>query len=89
MLPESEQQTTEIFERVMAQATQDPFSFEDREIPIQFSVGVAPWKWSETFENALQNADKALYEAKSRCGCTVVNFAELQKLNESHKNARQ
>lgn len=89
VLPNSEQQTTEIFERVMAQVTQDPFSFEDREIPIQFSAGVAPWKSSETFENALQNADEALYEAKALGGQKVANLADLQVLDESNKNARQ
>jgi diguanylate cyclase (GGDEF)-like protein len=89
VLPNSEQQTTEIFERVITQATQDPFAFDGKEIIIQFSAGVAPWNSSETFEDALQNADKAIYEAKSRGGCTVVNSAELQKLNESIKNARQ
>lgn len=82
VLPNGEKQTTEIFERVIMQATQDPFSFDGKEIPIQFSVGVAQWSTSETFENALQNADRALYEAKAKGGRTAVNFTEMQETNE-------
>jgi diguanylate cyclase (GGDEF)-like protein len=87
VLPHDEKHATEIFERVIAQATQTPFRVPEIEIPIKFSAGVAPWKPNATFETALQDADKALYEAKSRGGCAVVNFAELPDLGASSKNA--
>ena len=89
VLPHDEKHAAEIFERVIAQATQEPFRFPETEIPIKFSAGVAAWSSSKTFENALQDADKALYEAKAKGGCTVVNFADLPALDESNKNARQ
>ncbi|MSW38268.1 MAG: diguanylate cyclase [Actinobacteria bacterium] len=89
VLPSGEQQATEIFERVIARATQYPFAFEGKEIPIHFSAGVASWNSCETFEDALQNADRALYEAKAMGGQSVVNFAELEALGEGNKNAHQ
>lgn len=77
VLPHDERQSAEILERVISHATQTPFQNGETEIPIKFSAGIAPWKTPATFESVLQNADKALYEAKSRGGCLVVNFAEL------------
>lgn len=80
VFPKNEHQTKKIIERVIAQVTQTPFSHDGNEIPIKFSAGVAPWNSSTTFEVALQNADKALYEAKALGGCLVVNFAELNSV---------
>jgi diguanylate cyclase (GGDEF)-like protein len=87
VLPHDEKQAAEIFERVITQATQTPFRIPEVEIPIKFSAGVAPWKPNATFEAALQDADKALYEAKSRGGCAVINFAELPDPGANIKHA--
>lgn len=87
VLPHDEKHSAEIVERVIAQATQTPFRFPEAEIPIMFSAGVAPWKPDATFEAALQDADKALYVAKSKGGCTVINFAELPDLEANSKHA--
>lgn len=88
VLPHNEEQSAEILERVIAQATQTPFQIAETEIPIKFSAGVAPWEPTATFEAVLQDADKALYAAKSRGGCVAIRFAVLSELrtNSKHEN---
>ena len=85
VLPHDERQSSEILERVISQARQTPFQVDEIEFQCTFSAGVAPWNTTETFEAALLNADKALYEAKSRGGCLVVNFGELPDTGANSK----
>lgn len=77
VLPHDDNRTSEIFKRVIEQATLDSFQIDSTEIPMKFSAGVALWTPEITFESALQNADKALYEAKHRGGTQVVRYSEL------------
>jgi len=86
-MPHDATKTTEIFRRIVSEVILMPFQSDGIEIPIEFSAGVSLWKPGSSFETALQDADKALYEAKSRGGCTVVNFAELLDLGASSKHA--
>ena len=87
VLPHDEKLAAEIFERVIAEATQTPFHIPETEIPIKFSAGVAPWKPNESFEVALKNADKALYEAKAKGGCAVINYVEVPDFEANSKHA--
>ena len=87
VLPHDEKRAKEIFERVIAEATQTPFRIPKTEIPIKFSAGVAPWRTDQTFEEALKNADRALYVAKSNGGCSVINSVDLPDLEANSKHA--
>lgn len=46
-------------------------------LDVNISAGITNWDSSISFEENFDRADKALYEAKDRGGCQVVNFKEL------------
>lgn len=87
VLPHDEKHASEIFERVIAQATNTPFHASEIDIPIKFSVGVAQWDANSTFDSTLLNADKALYEAKARGGRQAVGFSEISNLGRDLPHA--
>jgi diguanylate cyclase (GGDEF)-like protein len=52
-------------ERIRANIGKPPYYFEDREITITISIGLAENTHTETLDRLLENADKALYRAKA------------------------
>ncbi len=60
-------------ERLRACIGDSAVDFEDKEIRVTVSLGVAPGAKDRVFEHAIRNADRALYEAKGRGrNCTVL-----------------
>lgn len=59
---ESGQQKTEVLRELIS--AKPLIEFNDREISVSFSAGVAEWEPGESLESLIARADKALYKAK-------------------------
>ena len=76
-----------VVQRIIDASTTDPVNFNKYKIPAKFSVGLAVWNRTETFESVFIKADQALYEAKSRGGCQAVSYEELPNSKEYYEHA--
>ena len=73
----SDEDTLRIIDRVLLSVCKDPVTIGENSLPVNLSAGVADWDRNLTFEQALENADKGLYEAKRRGGRQVVGITAL------------
>ena len=70
-------QAQQVVDRVVKQVISNPFAMNDIDVPVKLSAGIATWDKAKNFDQTFVQADKALYEAKSRGGCRAVDFADL------------
>ena len=76
-----------VVQRIIDASTSDPVTLNQYKIPAKFSVGLAVWDRTESFESVFTRADQALYEAKARGGCQVVSYEELPNSKEYYEHA--
>lgn len=76
-----------IVSRCIRRATDGPAVIAGKKLPVKVSAGLAPWDSSRDFESIFSDADKALYEAKSRGGCQTVSVTSLPNHGVGSKHA--
>jgi len=64
-----------VAERIRQTVEAHPFVFNEKNIKVTISIGVAEKKENDTWENLYNNADKALYVSK-QAGRNRVTVAE-------------
>jgi diguanylate cyclase len=58
------QESFEAIERLQRELARRPFQFEQEQVQMTFSAGIAQWRPGESLEQLMRRADASLYEAK-------------------------
>jgi len=77
LLPLEEKAATKVVERVINEAFQTPIVIHGIEVQARVSAGVAAWVKGATIDQALTNADEALYGAKAMGGHQTLAYSNF------------